>query len=48
MWAALHGYVSLRAGAPEFPWFAADDDICLALVDRVAVIARQRKELPEE
>lgn len=42
LWAALHGYVTLRAGAPKFPWFAGDDDICRALVDRVALVARQR------
>ncbi|MET0897288.1 MAG: TetR/AcrR family transcriptional regulator [Mycobacterium sp.] len=41
MWAALHGYVTLRAGAPKFPWFADDDDICRALVDRVALVARR-------
>jgi AcrR family transcriptional regulator len=44
MWAALHGYVTLRAGAPKFPWFAEDDDICRALVDRTALVARQRRQ----
>ena len=44
LWAALHGYVTLRAGSPKFPWFAADDDICRALVERVALVARQRAE----
>lgn len=44
LWAALHGYVTLRAGAPKFPWFAGDDEICRALVDRVGIVAHRRLE----
>jgi AcrR family transcriptional regulator len=34
LWAALHGFVTLRVGAPKFPWFGSDEEICRELVDR--------------
>lgn len=34
LWAALHGFVTLRAGAPDFPWFGSDEEICRELVER--------------
>lgn len=36
LWAALHGFVTLRAGAPDFPWFGADEEICRELVERAS------------
>lgn len=43
LWAGLHGYVTLRVGSPDFPWFGTDDEICRALVERAALVAQQRK-----
>ncbi|MDF2824270.1 MAG: TetR family transcriptional regulator [Mycobacterium sp.] len=43
LWAGLHGYVTLRAGSPGFPWFGSDDDICRALVERAALVAQHRQ-----
>ena len=34
LWASLHGYVTLRASSPGFPWFADEEHVCRALVAR--------------
>ncbi|MET0473674.1 MAG: WHG domain-containing protein, partial [Mycobacterium sp.] len=34
LWAAMHGYVTLRASMPRFPWFADEEHICRELVRR--------------
>lgn len=41
LWAAMHGYVSLRASSPGFPWFADEEQVCQSLVDRFAAPSRQ-------
>ncbi|MCV7170377.1 TetR/AcrR family transcriptional regulator [Mycobacterium manitobense] len=40
LWAALHGYVTLRASSPKFPWFADEEQVCRELVDRAVYYAR--------
>ena len=32
LWASLHGYVTLRASSPGFPWFADEEHVCRALI----------------
>jgi hypothetical protein len=34
LWASLHGYVTLRASSPGFPWFADEEHVCRALIAR--------------
>lgn len=34
LWASLHGYVTLRASSPGFPWFGDEEHVCRALVAR--------------
>ena len=40
LWAGLHGAVSLRVGAPGFPWPAIEESVRL-LVDRLGVIVAE-------
>jgi AcrR family transcriptional regulator len=37
LWVALHGYVSLRAAIPDYPW-PPDDVVLDNLIDRVALL----------
>jgi AcrR family transcriptional regulator len=37
LWVALHGYVSLRAAIPDYPW-PPDDIVLDDLIDRVALL----------
>jgi hypothetical protein len=37
LWVALHGYVTLRASAPDFPW-PEHDELLDALITRLAWI----------
>ncbi|MCW2688035.1 MAG: transcriptional regulatory protein, partial [Mycobacterium sp.] len=37
LWVALHGYVSLRAAIPDYPW-PPDDIVLDNLIDRVALL----------
>lgn len=41
LWAGLHGYVTLRASMPRFPWFTDEDNVSAALVDRAVSFARR-------
>jgi AcrR family transcriptional regulator len=41
LWAALHGYVTLRASSPNFPWFGDEESVCRALVDRLRSTHRE-------
>ncbi|CAN5750955.1 TetR/AcrR family transcriptional regulator [soil metagenome] len=34
LWSGMHGYVTLRASSPLFPWFGDDEHVCRALVER--------------
>lgn len=36
LWTGMHGYVTLRASSPLFPWFADDDIVCRELIKRMA------------
>ncbi|MGU3497446.1 TetR/AcrR family transcriptional regulator [Mycobacterium sp. C31M] len=36
LWTGMHGYVTLRASSPLFPWFADDDTVCRELINRMA------------
>jgi AcrR family transcriptional regulator len=40
LWAALHGYVGLLAGTPEFPW-PPQDAVVDQFVDRLAYLTQQ-------
>jgi len=42
LWAALHGYVTLRASSPGFPWFADDEHVYRALVERATLRGQAR------
>lgn len=42
LWAALHGYATLRQGQPHFPW-PDDDALQDALVDRIARVRPARR-----
>lgn len=37
VWIALHGYVSLMTGAPDFPW-PPGDHLIDTLIDRLALL----------
>lgn len=34
LWAALHGYVTLRTRMPQFPWFTDEEQACRAMVGK--------------
>jgi AcrR family transcriptional regulator len=40
VWVALHGYVSLRAAIPDYPW-PPDDIVLDNLIDRVALLSEE-------
>jgi hypothetical protein len=40
LWVALHGYVSLRAAIPDYPW-PPDDIVLDNLIDRVALLSEE-------
>ncbi len=40
LWASLHGYVTLRASSPGFPWFADEEHVCRALIARATASTR--------
>jgi hypothetical protein len=37
LWVALHGYVGLRSGIPDFPW-PPDDIVLDYLIDRLSLL----------
>ncbi|VEG58295.1 transcriptional regulator [Mycolicibacterium aurum] len=43
LWAALHGYTTLRTSMPRFPWFADEEHVCRELVGRTVSFARERQ-----
>jgi hypothetical protein len=42
LWAGMHGYVTLRTSMPRFPWFADEENITAALVNRAISYAQSR------